>query len=315
MATPGPARIAVCVCTYRRPDGLARLLDALRQQRVADPAIAIRAVIVDNDATGPARAACESHASDFVLGLRFEVEPTRGITHARNRGVAAAGDDVDFIAMLDDDEVVEPDWLATLLRVQMACGADVVTGPVVPHFPAPPPAWVRDGRFFDRPRHPTGHEVPQAYTGNVLARRAVFEATGRFDDRFALTGGEDLQFFRRARRLGHRIVWADDAVVREWVPASRVNVPWLLRRAYRAGSTLGLVDREQGDGPWARPARVVRGAGRLTQGVLLMPVAMLAPATRRVRVVRALMLVWRGAGMIAGVFGGRYEEYRVTHSV
>jgi glycosyltransferase involved in cell wall biosynthesis len=315
MPTPGPIRIAICVCTYARPDGLARLLDALREQVVSDPPIEFRVVIVDNDATGPVRAACEARAADFALGLRYEVEPTRGITYARNRGLASAGDDVDFIAMADDDEVPVPGWLATLVRVQMATRADVVTGPVVPHFPTPPPAWIRDGGFFDRPRYPTGRELPHAYTGNVLVRRAVIDAAGRFDDRFALTGGEDLEFFRRVRGLGYRIVWADDALIREWVPASRANMPWLLRRSYRAGNTLGQLDREQHGAAWTRVTRVVRGAGRFTQGLLLVPVAMLAPATRRVRVVRALALVWRGAGMITGVFGGRYEEYRISHPV
>jgi GT2 family glycosyltransferase len=312
LATAVQSRVAVCVATYARPDGLARLLDGLAALR-SDALV--RVVVVDNDAAGPQRHACEARANSFALGLRYEVEPQRGITYARNRAVAVAGTDIDFIAMLDDDEVPEPGWLAALLRVQAEYDADIVAGPVIPYFPTDPSEWVRQGKFFDRPRYQTGHTLPHAHTHNVLARRAVFETTGRFDDRFALTGGEDLQFFRRARSLGARIVWADDASVEEWVPASRTNLGWLLRRAYRSGSTLGQVDRDHPDAMIARPARVVRGFGRMVQGVLLMPVALLALRNRHVRLVRALQLIWRGAGMIAGVLGGRYEEYRVTHPV
>jgi hypothetical protein len=149
----------------------------------------------------------------------------------------------------------------------------------------------------------------------VLVRRAVFDSTGRFDDRFALTGGEDLQFFRRARSLGARIVWADEASVEEWVPASRANLRWLLNRAYRGGTTLGQVDRDRPDVFIARPMRVLRGLGRVVQGALLTPVALVALRDRHVRLVRALQLIWRGTGMITGVLGRRYEEYRVTHPV
>lgn len=315
---PVPVRVAVCVATYGRPDGLGRVLDGMRNLAVGPPGadcpISIRAVVIDNDPAGPGRGICEGRAADFPLGLRYEIEPRRGITFARNRAVTNAGTDVDFLALLDDDEVPEPGWLAALLRVQSAYDADVVTGPVVPFFPVAPAQWIREGRFFDRPRYSTGHALAHALTGNVLVRRGVFERTGPFDDRFALTGGEDLQFFRRAAAAGNRIVWADDALVEEWVPLSRANLQWLLRRAFRSGSTLGQLDRDRPDAVWARPTRVARGAARVMQGVLMAPLAAVRPA-RRARLAGALQLMWRGAGMIVGVMGGRYEEYRVVHRV
>jgi succinoglycan biosynthesis protein ExoM len=305
-------RVAVCFATCRRPDGLARLLEGLRAQQVDAK---VRVVVIDNDAEGPARCQVEKMGGPFALGIRYAVEPRRGITYARNAAVTLAGDDVDFVAMLDDDEVPDPDWLAELLRVQGEYDADIVTGPVLPHFAEPVPEWVHDGRFFDRPRYTTGHRLPHAHTHNVLVRRAVFEATGPFDDRFALTGGEDLEFFRRAAGRGYTVVWSDSARVREWVPSSRATIGWLLRRAYRSGTTLGQVDRDRADVVRARMGRFVRGAGRLTQGVVLAPLAAFPPRGQTVRWIRAMQLVCRGAGMIAGVMGTRYEEYRTIHPV
>jgi succinoglycan biosynthesis protein ExoM len=305
------SRVAVCVATYARPDGLARLLDGLRAQRVE---ALVRVVVVDNDAAGPCRPIAEAQAPCFGLGVRYVVEEQRGITYARNRCVAEAGDDVAFVAMLDDDEVPDPRWLAELLRVQETTGADIVTGPVLPYFPSPVPLWVREGGFFERPRYQTGRRLPHAHTHNVLARRAVFDQTGSFDNRFALTGGEDLEFFRRAVARGFTVVWADGAPVEEWIPASRTTVAWLLKRSYRGGTTLGLVDRDRRDVLRARGGRVVRGTGRVVQGMLLAPLAA-ASARRSVKFVRALQIIARGLGMIVGAFGGRYEEYRVTHQV
>jgi hypothetical protein len=54
-----PARVAVCVATYRRPDGLARLLDGLAA--LTGDAL-VRVVVNDNDPEGPARDACEARA-------------------------------------------------------------------------------------------------------------------------------------------------------------------------------------------------------------------------------------------------------------
>ena len=44
-----------------------------------------------------------------------------------------------------------------------------------------------------------------------------------FDERMALSGGSDVELFRRFAAQGHSIVWADEAVVFEWVPRSRAN--------------------------------------------------------------------------------------------
>src|SRR5262249_40823698 len=51
------------------------------------------------------------------------------------------------------------------------------------------------------------------------------------------SGGEDMDFFRRAIEDGHRFVWCDDAVVHEIVPPYRCTSRFLARRALLRGST------------------------------------------------------------------------------
>lgn len=301
-------KVALCVCTYRRPAGLRRLLDAIARLRT-DRVGALEVVVIDNDPDGSARAVVDSlDGTPFVV--RYAHERRRGISHARNRAVAEAAD-ADWIAFLDDDEEPEPEWLDELLRVQAAHAADVVAGPVPPRYEAPAPGWVLRGRFHEPPRRPTGSPLPYADTGNVLVRAALFrDFPAPFAPALALAGGEDTHFFLRVVRAGHRIVWADAAVAWEWVPPSRVRLPWLLRRAFRRGNTWALLEREL-DPSWRVLAlRVARGAGRIVRGMMLMPLSLLRGRHAVVETLRGMCF---GAGSLAGVAGYRYDEYRTTH--
>lgn len=227
--------VTVAVCTFRRPQGLARTLQGLwAQQDLAGCAVTV--LVVDNDAQASARSVAESALPPSPWILRYVVEPTPGVAAARNRCLAEAT--TELIAFVDDDELPRPDWLATLLRCHSSTAADAVFGSVVPQFDASPPAWSGSGALFAKPRHPTGHVVgwEAAYTANVLlSRRLLRAAGGGFDERFAASGGEDTQLFWRAERAGAKLVWCDEAIVYEHVPPARVRLVWLLRRALKGG--------------------------------------------------------------------------------
>jgi hypothetical protein len=199
-------------------------------------------------------------------------------------------------------------WLAELIVVQRDTGADVVAGPVMPRFVAEPEPWIMRGRFFDRPRYATGTELPYAGTGNVLMTRSMLDAQLEwFRHEFALTGGEDTEFFGRVKAAGARIVWADEALAYEWVPPSRMNARWLMQRAYRKGNTTARCEVGRGAG---RMAMVIGGVARLLVAFALLPFA----ATRgRAGVVRMLQRLQRGAGMLAGSLGHVFAEYSVVH--
>ena len=92
------------------------------------------------------------------IPITYEVEPNRGVSFARNRSVRMAGE-CDYVGFVDDDEFVEENWLDELLNAQVLYNADVVLGPVLPAFDYEPPVWIKKGRFFERPRHPTGTSI------------------------------------------------------------------------------------------------------------------------------------------------------------
>lgn len=303
-------RVALCTITLHRPSGLRNLLKGLAALEEPDPPVALEVVVVDNDPEGSARQIVMTASKAMRWPVRYEIEPRRGIPFARNRAVALAAG-ADFVVFIDDDEVPHYRWLAELVAVQRRTGADVVTGPVLPRFAAPPPAWAVRGRFYERRRFPTGQRLDYARTSNVLISASILNAhAGPFDVRFGLTGGDDTHFFMRAWLEGARIVWADEAVVTETVPPSRVTVRWITARAFRRGSTLSLCLRFLRDSPWRRFRRFAHGIVRMARGT-----ATLASAAVRGRVaaIRGAQELAFGAGLIAGLFGRSLDEYHTIH--
>jgi succinoglycan biosynthesis protein ExoM len=306
-----PDRVAVCACTYLRPRGLGRLLEGLAALEVPDR-VAVEVVIVDNDAAGSARPVVEEARPAFPFPLRYACEPRPGIVAARNAAVAAArASGPVAVAFLDDDEWPSPRWLAELLRVAEETGAEVVTGTVEPVFDEAPPAWVREGGFFERPRHPDGARIHYARTSNVLIGPAAlavhdppFEDTGS-------DGGEDTLFFHRVHLAGLSIVWADGATVYESVPASRVSPRWIVLRQYRYGLTRSAVLRTLGGSPVAAVRRA--GLGLLT--VLRGLVALLGVVRGggKAAAVRGAGTIALGAGLVLGLFGVGHDQYREVH--
>ncbi len=305
--------ISICVATYQRPEGLKRLLvgiDKLIFDQDQTPQIEV--IIVDNDPSCSAREFCEQLQADFRWSLKYFNEPQRGISYVRNKAVAEVAPNADFVCFIDDDEVPEPEWIRELLVVQREYQADVVAGPSLPFFPAvDTPKWVVKGKFFEAPRYSTGHLLKFTGTNNVLVRANIFRTMDRiFDQRFAITGGEDTHFFMRVYRAGYKLVWADLAVVYEWVPQSRTNIKWILQRGYRCHSTYGLCEKELEPLIKVLVRRISTGTVRIAIGIItLVPSLLLS----RALFVHALLQISRGVGMLSGLMGKSFAEYQTIH--
>ena len=309
MRNSAVTTVAICIATLHRPVGLRALLESIVVLQVPSE-VDLRIVVVDNDATGSASDLVASYRERVPGNLVYVVEERAGIPFARNRAVDAAGA-VDWFAFVDDDETIAPDWLVELLRVAREHAADVVTGTVLPRFLETPPAWVRAGRFFERPRFPTGTTISYARTSNALVAGHLLTATERpFNEALAHSGGSDTHFFQRVRLARGKIVWADAAVVQESVPASRVRARWLVKREYRRGNTLSLCLRDLEDSPRRRAKRVAASGVHLLTGLAIVASSVIRG---RIALLRGVQRIAFACGLITGLSGHVYEEYRVIH--
>jgi glycosyltransferase involved in cell wall biosynthesis len=303
--------VAICVATYKRPQGLERLLGSLSQLHLdRNSDTAIRVVIVDNDEDQSARGVVQQWKALSPWPVHYDVEPKRGISHARNRLVSLAADS-EFIAFIDDDEIADPHWLTELLSAQKRFGSEIVVGPVVPRFEVDPPTWLLKGRFFERKQYREGEFMDYAGTGNALiATRIIREIPNPFDARLALSGGSDTLFFLRLTSCGNKIAFTTKAIVQEFVPPTRMTIGWLCKRAYRGGNTYNICRRLlEESGRWI-PKRFLMGLIRIVLGSLFFFPAVLAG---RIALVRALTVISEGAGGLAGIVGKKYLEYERIH--
>lgn len=304
-------RVAICVITLRRPEGLQTLLDGLAKLAFSEPPDELCICVVDNDREGSAGEVCRRAGRVMPWNVEYCVEPRRGFAFARNRAVQVGLSRADWVAFIDDDEVPEPQWLQNLIRAQRRYDADVVTGPVIRRLPETVPAWMRRGEHFQTRRFPTGTVRPVAFTSNVLTSARVFRSfDGPFDEHVCQTGCEDLYLYRRAARAGFKIVWADDAVVHERIGDDRATARWLLQRAYRVGNSRSVVEILLDGSMRTRWMLAGAAAWRAVKGFALLPTGLVVGARGWLRSTRHLS---EAAGMVAGLFGHEYDEYKRTH--
>jgi succinoglycan biosynthesis protein ExoM len=306
--------VSICVITYKRPQGLRRLLDGINQltfTKCDRPNIEV--IVVDNDRENSAFQVIEEIESNFQWEIKFDREPERGISYARNRALANASKEANFIAIVDDDEVPATDWLEQLLLVQKQYDADVVTGAVVPHFDDPEvPEWIKKGKFFETPRFPTGSSRHVAFTNNVLIRGELIQKLKlAFDRRFAIAGGEDVYFFMCLHSQGYKIIWADEAIVYEWIPTSRANAKWILQRGYSTYGIHSFVEKELYPSLKMQVSRSIKGTGLIAIGLLTLIPSLIKGQQG---IVTALLSIYRGSGSWAGLIGKLYQQYKNVHT-
>lgn len=306
MTDASAHRLVIAVLTYKRPDDLRMILPRLQEQ-ARSVGNDTHILVVDNDPAGSAK--------EFVTGVgdnavQYVNETTPGIAAARNRALDESGEFA-LLVFIDDDEVPTDGWLASLVSTWENSQPIAVVGPVVSEYAVELDAWMRAGRFFDRRRLPTGTVVDVAATNNLLLDLNQLRPLGlHFDARYGLTGGSDTLFTREIHRRGGRLVWCDEAIVMDQVPAERLTREWVLQRAYRSGNSWSRTSLDLADGRGVRRIRAkgaLRGMVRLAGGSAQVAVGVITRnIAHRARGTRTVM---RGAGLVAGSFGQVYTEY------
>lgn len=222
--------------------------------------------VIDNDTSQSARRNVESIAQASSVPVHYAHQPKRGIPFARNAALdLARSRGWSWIALIDDDEVASPDWLAQHIRTASEHQAQVSYGAVVQIHDAPPPVWWK----VDTPSlDPEGTVLRRASTNNVLFAASLIADDGnrlRFDEDL-LHGYEDLDFFERAHASGNKIVWAPKALVSERVPVSRSQPQRLINMVRSHAAAHAQIDCKRRGFPAAFMKFGLKGLRRIVAG-------------------------------------------------
>jgi hypothetical protein len=302
-------RVCVGVPTYLRNGLLRDALLALAHLSAPPETFIVQVAVFDNDPLGGAAPVVSEIRPSMPFPIAYVHVPLAGLSNVRNAALSFAGRHADLLAMLDDDEQPEPQWLNELLRMSTARGAAVVVGPVNADLPADAPAWIRAFRECEYPRLRDGESLSDGWSSNfLLDLRQIAGLNLTFDVTLNRIGGEDQLFFRRMLAHGRIIRYAANATVWETLPPARRSLGAILKRSFRRGGSLTMCDRTLRGGFGTMLRRGMKGGG-----LILLSSAKLGPILLLRGVSPAILLlceIARGAGMLAAFAGLEYQAYR-----
>ena len=232
--------IAVCIPTYKRPVMFKGLILSISQVEI-NPALIreLNILVVDNDKDKSAEAITLelSERLQGFLKIEYHSCPVKGLSNVRNELLTRSIDlKADYLAFVDDDEYVSPQWLNELLKTMITNKGDVIMAPVIAVLQPGVSRYL--SCWFQKPFYVDNQRLDHIRFGNLLiSSRSVTERNIRFDQRFNATGGEDSYFGHQMIEQGASVYWSAGAVIFETIPESRVRLNWLFKRRFNGALT------------------------------------------------------------------------------
>jgi MoaA/NifB/PqqE/SkfB family radical SAM enzyme/GT2 family glycosyltransferase len=195
--------ISVVVPTYNRIRGLINCLDSLFTQDY--PKDRYEIIVVDDSGNGEAKRVLDELKRTHP-NLNYIIQHHKGPASARNIGVKASLGEI--IGFVDDDCAVSKDWLRLMVESHTQNPAILAVGGLTLTPTQKTPVLV--SQFLSTCSIETylngKQEVIFFPTCNVSLKMRIFDKY-KFNETFPLPGGEDLEFFWRLFKEGHRFIW------------------------------------------------------------------------------------------------------------
>ncbi len=289
-------KIAICICTFKREFGLKRLLISI-EKLIVPSEVDVKVIVVENDSQPNSEEIVNYFSNRGTIKIDYFLETNRGIASARNRSIKEA-QGVDFYCFVDDDQIVDSNWLYELLKCQIEFNADGVWGLCPPIFSQKVPSYIN---YFHEPRSfHYGDLVEDAGTGCLLLRKSVLEnIIGPFDLRLNFTGGEDYHLIKIIIKNGGSIRFNPKAIAYELVPNSRTTILFALKRTFRKANTGYFINSFSLHG-FSKNRELPRLFLRFFYGlIILLPFLIVAKKNK----IKGLLKLVSAVGGVLGLYG------------
>jgi glycosyltransferase involved in cell wall biosynthesis len=301
--------VIICAYTLDRWDELNAAVQSCLDQTTTPDEILL---VVDHNQALLERATREI-AGARVLANRS----TKGLSGARNTGVASSSGDV--VVFLDDDAYAESDWLERITAPLIDPTVAGVGGWIVPHWETARPNWLPESFYWVvgcsyQGLPPSGATIRNPIGASMAIRRKVFTSVGGFTSgigRIGLVplGCEETELCIRytSRAPGERFVLARDGVVHHRVPGARLTWHYFWTRCWAEGLSKAAVASLVGanSGLAAERSHVIRALPReLWESIRSIR------SEQRDAVVRSTLITIGATIAVAGFVRGRVAVWR-----
>ena len=182
--------LSITICTYNRIEYLKKCLKSILDQTQGSEIIEIN--IIDNNSTDTTK--------DYVTELQkqfpevnYFVEKKQGISFARNLSFEVCKGM--FLAFVDDDAVINKNWLEALLNELKNQNENIIYGgPIYPNFESIPEDWIDKDYFIRKFKDTDGFlgtiKSKEGFSGgNMCIAKNLFLKSEKFNTEIGMTGG------------------------------------------------------------------------------------------------------------------------------
>jgi len=220
--------VSIVVPTCNRMEKLKNCLESIANQDFPNERVEI--IVVDDRADKDVEKMLNYFKGRYQ-NLQYIAQDRKGPAAARNLGAKIARGKV--VGFIDDDCVLEGSWLRAMADAHeknpeiAAVGGDTITS--TDRSPALVSQFLSTGSIeIEVNSH---RDVIFFPTCNVAIKKSILDSY-RFNEDFPLPGGEDLEFFWRLFKAGHRFIWDRSLKVTHYRDDT---LPSFLKQAYYYG--------------------------------------------------------------------------------
>ena len=208
--------------------------------------------------------------------------------------------DFQYAGFLDDDCLVDINWLLNMMKFVNQNDCDIVGGPQKHK--------VKNDIFTDyynclEPDRPHGKSVKWIATNNCFFSKKIFSKTKVFfNPKLARVGGSDQLFFSQLNKKRFIIKWNKKSFITENFSHEREKRTWFFRRNLRYGYSGNIIDKEI--------------YGKTSIIMILFKIAYLVSSAflliiipSRKNYIKALFLLLKASGRLIGLLNYKPKKY------